>query len=291
MLYRILEIIVPVFGIVLLSFAYGRWRPTDMSSANRLNLVIFIPALIFYALTEKVGQDVILGTAALGTVVIVLGSGLLAWGLARLLGWQARTLVSSSMFNNCGNMGIPLAVFAFGEQSLALAVVLLVTTTVIQFSLGLVIFSGKLEWKALLTNPMLLATLAGVVAMQLDWHAPDMLLPGIKMLADVAIPLMLVALGMRLAQGGISEWKAGFIGGLVTPLTGLAIALPWVWFTQPDTQLSHNLLLYAVLPPAVMNFMLADLYQQEPGRMASIVAVGNAMAVVTVPALLFCLFA
>ena len=50
MLYRILEVTVPVFGIVLLSLLYARRRPVDMAAANRLNLVLFIPALIFLSL-------------------------------------------------------------------------------------------------------------------------------------------------------------------------------------------------------------------------------------------------
>lgn len=282
-MYRILEITVPVFGIVLISFVYGRWRPVDMAGANRLNLVLFIPALIFYALTERTGGDFELGQAALGTAVIVVGSGLLAWPLARLWGWEPRTLVPTSMFNNCGNMGIPLAVFAFGEQALPTAVVLLVTTNALQFTLGLGILSGRFEVAGLLRHPMVLATLAGVIAMMLDWHAPAIILPGIRMLGDVAIPLMLVALGMRLAQGKLQQWRIGLAGGLLAPATGLAVALPWVWLAGPSSDLSNNLLLYAALPPAVMNFMLADQFRQQPESVASIVAVGNGMALLIMP--------
>lgn len=287
MLYRILEITVPVFGIVLISFVYGRWRPVDMTGANRLNLVLFIPALIFHALTERTGAHDGLGVAAAGAAVIVVGSGLVAWPVARLAGWRPRTLVPTAMFNNCGNMGIPLAVFAFGDRALPTAVVLLVTTSALQFTLGMAILSGRLDLPGLLRHPMVLATIAGVTAMTLDWHAPAMIRPGIEMLGDVAIPLMLVALGMRLAEGGVGNWRIGLAGGLLAPATGLAVALPWIWLTAPSPALTANLLLYAVLPPAVMNFMLAEQFRQEPQTVASIVAVGNALALLLVPATLW----
>lgn len=286
---RILEITVPVFGIVLISFLYGRWRATDMSAANRLNLVLFIPALVFYALTEKTGGDFQLGEAILGTVVIVIGSGLLAWPVARLCGWQPRTLVPTSMFNNCGNMGIPLAVFAFGDEALPVAVVLLVTTTALQFTLGLGILSGRFDPRELLRHPLVIATIVGVVAMAFDWHTPAIILPGLEMLADVAIPLMLVALGMRLAEGNLRQWRIGLAGGLLAPATGLAVAIPWVWWAAPSTGLADNLLLYAALPPAVMNFMLADHFRQQPESVASIVAVGNGLALLVMPAVLWVL--
>ncbi|MES1945111.1 putative permease [Salinisphaera sp. PC39] len=285
--YRILEITLPVFGIVLLSYLYGRWRPTDMSAANRLNLVLFIPALIFYALTERTGGDFAPGSAALGAAAVILGSGLLAWPVARLAGWQVRTLVPNAMFNNCGNLGIPLAVLAFGDGALAVAIVLLVTSTALQFTLGLWLFSGRLDLPGLARHPMVLATAAGVTAMALDWHAPAILLPGIEMLGEVAIPLMLVALGMRLATGGFGDWRIGLAGGLLAPATGLAVALPWVWLTDPGPGLAANLILFAALPPAVMNFMLADQFRQEPDAVAAIVAVGNVLALAVVPAVLW----
>lgn len=65
MLIRILEITVPVFGVVAVSYVFGRLRPTDMTQANRLNLFLFIPALIFFALSERTEASGALGAAAL----------------------------------------------------------------------------------------------------------------------------------------------------------------------------------------------------------------------------------
>lgn len=284
---RLLEITVPVFGVVLLAYIYGRLRPTDMGAANRLNIVIFIPALIFHSLTERTSSDATLVSATLAAVVIILGSGLIAWPVARLLRHKPRTMVPPAMFNNCGNMGLPLAVFAFGESALPVAVILLVVTGVLQFSLGLWILHGRLDLASLVRNPMLLATAAGVVAMLCDWHAPTIIEPAVAMLAQVAIPLMLVALGMRLAQGSLGDWRAGVLGGLLTPATGLLVALPLLWFMQAPEPLAGMLILYAALPPAVMNYMLAEQARQEPDTVAAVVAVGNAMALVIIPATLW----
>ncbi|MDN5938330.1 MAG: AEC family transporter, partial [Salinisphaera sp.] len=200
---------------------------------------------------------------------------------------KPRTMVPPAMFNNCGNMGLPLAVFAFGESALPVAVILLVVTGVLQFSLGLWILHGRLDLASLVRNPMLLATAAGVVAMLCDWHAPTIIEPAVAMLAQVAIPLMLVALGMRLAQGSLGDWRAGVLGGLLTPATGLLVALPLLWFMQAPEPLAGMLILYAALPPAVMNYMLAEQARQEPDTVAAVVAVGNAMALVIIPATLW----
>ncbi|WP_372612977.1 AEC family transporter [Halomonas sp.] len=127
MLIRILEITVPVFGIIALAYFYGRRRPTDLRDANRLNIVIFTPALIFHALTERSSGGEHFLMAAVGAAVIVLGSGMLAWIWVRATRRDPAIYVGPAMFNNCGNLGLPLAILAFGEDALPLAVVLLVT--------------------------------------------------------------------------------------------------------------------------------------------------------------------
>ncbi|MAA75339.1 MAG: Auxin Efflux carrier [Salinisphaeraceae bacterium] len=287
MILRVLEITVPVFAVILVAYAYGRWRPVDMGPANRLNLALFVPALIFYALSEQTAGGAVLVNAALASTVIVLGSGALAWLLCRWLGQDLRSLVPAAMFNNCGNMGLPLVTLTFGQQALPIGIVFLIVTTLLQFTLGLLIVSGRLDWRVLITNPLLLATLAGLLALGLDWHAPAMLLPAIKMLGDVAIPLMLTALGIRLAEGGLSQWRDGLLGGLLTPLTGLIVAAPLIWLFDPEPPLAAAILLYAALPPAVMNYVLAEQYGHRPQTSASIVAAGHVLAVLIMPAVLF----
>ena len=43
------------------------------------------------------------------------------------------------------------------------------------------------------------------------------------------------------------------------------------------------LILFGCLPPAVLNFMVAEQYNQEPGKVASIVLIGNLASIVFVP--------
>jgi len=46
------------------------------------------------------------------------------------------------------------------------------------------------------------------------------------------------------------------------------------------------LVLFGVLPPAVLNYVVAELFRQEPRRVATIVMVGNLSSIVTIPAML-----
>ncbi len=283
---QVLEITVPVFGIILVGFLYGRLRPADMSTVNRLNVNLFTPALLFFVLSERMDAAPALSAVAVGGAVIVLGSGLLAWGAARALGWAPRTIVPPAMFKNAGNLGLPITVLAFGESALPLAVILFVVENTLHFTLGIRLLSGRTDLRQLFGNPMVIAAALGLGCMAFDVGAPSIIVPGIEMMANVAIPLMLVALGVRLTDIDLSEWRVGLVGGALAPLSGLLIAIPWLALTRPEPLVAGLLLIFAALPPAVLNYILAEHYAQEPQRVAPIVALGNAMAIVTIPLVL-----
>src|SRR5664279_4328831 len=133
MLLRIFGIVFPIFIIVLVGYLYGRRHSPEMTVANRLNMEIFLPALIFSALAGKTFNLAANLPITLGALPVILGSGVLAWPLARLFGYDPKTLVPPVMFNNCGNMGIPLLLLTFGDQALGAAVIFLLLATLLQF--------------------------------------------------------------------------------------------------------------------------------------------------------------
>ena len=283
MLERILGIILPVFSIIAVGYFWGRRVQPDMGMVNRISMNVLAPALIFSALSSK-SFDVF-GDAPLilGSIGIVLGSGLLAWPFAKLLHQDPRTFVPPMMFNNCGNMGLPLAVLAFGEKGFGPMVALFVVSNLLHFTLGAWIIDHHARFGRLLKNPMVWSTIAGFLFAVLQPPLPDWLGVTFKMVGDGLIPMMLLSLGVRLTAIDWGDARLGVVGGLVCPLTGLAMAgilAPFLGLTPMQTGL---LFLFAALPPAVLNFMVAEQYRQEPGKVASIVLVGNVMSVIFIP--------
>ena len=94
-----------------------------------MNMDVFVPVLVLSALTAKEFDLWASRWLVAGGVAVILGSGLVAWPVARWLKVAPRTFVPSMMFNNSGNMGLPLALLAFGEENLPWAVALFVTST------------------------------------------------------------------------------------------------------------------------------------------------------------------
>jgi predicted permease len=283
MIERVLGIILPVFLVIALGFVWARRAKPDMTWVNRLNVNVLAPALIFSALSSR---DFDLTANALliaGAIGVVVGSGLLAWPFARLLHEDARTFVPPMMFNNCGNMGLPLAALAFGAPGLSAMVALFTASNLLQFTLGVWIVDHNARFGSLLRNPMVLATFAGFAFALLRPPLPDFISLAIRMTGDAMIPLMLISLGVRLADVAWTSWRVGLIGAVVCPLTGIAMAALLAPVLGLDGMQQGLLLLFGALPPAVLNFMIAEQFRQEPAKVASIVLIGNVLAVAFVP--------
>lgn len=280
---RIADVIIPVFLIVAIGFAYARRQAPDMGTFNRIALDVLAPMLVYSALASRdfvIAEHLVL---LVGGAVIILGSGLLAWPLARTFGAQPRTLVPVVMFNNCGNMGLPLALLAFGPANFGAAVALFSVSNLLHFSLGARITSRLARTRDLLTSPLMIGTALGFASALTDVRPPDVVLSGLKLLGDALLPMMLFALGVRLTALTREGLALGLLGALARPLIGLAIALPLAWVLDLEGAARGQLLLFAALPPAVMQFMLADRYHQEPDKVGAMIMLGNALAVVFVP--------
>lgn len=279
----IINIVAPVFAIVLAGFFYARRHAPDMAAANSLNLRIFLPALVFSAIAANDAPLRHYQDLAIAGALVFLISGVAAIPIAKLFGFRLKTFLPPMMFNNCGNMGLPLALLTFGEAQLTGMVILFVVTNLLAFSVGFMIIAGRIDGAQLLTNPILLATAAAVATQATGVTLPDAALHTTTLLGQVSIPLLLFALGVRMTGIKLRDWRIGIIGAIASPLTGVIGALIAAAILDIRDLKFQQLMLYAVLPPAVLNFIMAEQARQEPQQVAAIVLIGNAAAIIVVP--------
>jgi predicted permease len=283
LLQRIAQIIIPVFFIVTVGYFYARRHQPDMASFNRIALDVLAPVLVYSALASREFQLTDHLPLLLGGALLIIGCGLLAWPLARAFGAAPRTLVPVVMFNNCGNMGLPLALLAFGPENLGAAVALFSISNLLHFSVGARITSSQAHTKDLLLSPLMLATALGFASALTDIRPPDVLISGMSLLGGAMLPMMLFALGVRLTALTRSGVAIGLLGAVARPVLGLIVALLLVWVLGLEGIVKGQLLLFAALPPAVMQYLMAERYNQEPEKVAAMILLGNVLSIVFIP--------
>lgn len=280
----LLNIVLPVFAVAALGFAFGRRqaRPPDMDFINHANVMVFCPALVFSALLNNpvdLGQSWALVAAG---VLIIIVPGLLLT-LVRNPGVVRPGFIVPGMFRNTGNLGIPLMMLAYGKDQLGSIVVLFVISNLLTFSLGLYLLSrGGSRWQWL-RNPNVWAALLGILlAPYRDWM-PGFITTSVDLTGQIAIPLMLFGLGVRLSMDRIEQLGLALRINMLYLLAGL-LTLPLVLWLLPLTpEWSRLVALSVMLPPAVLNYLLCEQYRVAPRTVASVVLLGNVLSIVTIP--------
>ena len=283
MFSKIASITLPIFTLVLVGFLYGRRVKPDLGGANKLIVDIALPVLIFISLSSKLFDPLaaLLFTAA--SIALIVLSGLIAWPLAKFSGATVQAFLPCAMFTNVGPIGIPLIALAYGPEGMATAVVLLVISNVLHFTLGAGVMSGKVDWRMVYANPLVWATVLGVASSQFQLTLPQWVETSCTMIASLLVPMMLMSLGVRLASSQVADAWVGARSGVLILTIRLAAVLLALWLIPLQGLERGALILFACLPPAVFNYMLADKFQVEPNKVASTVIVGHLLSLAFLP--------
>ncbi|MBA3034246.1 MAG: AEC family transporter [Gammaproteobacteria bacterium] len=283
MIEKIVEITLPIFVVALIGFFYARAVKPDLAGANKLVVDIALPILIFTSLSTKEFNPQTAALFSAAAVLLIVLSGLLAYPLSRLSGASWRALLPCVMFTNVGPVGIPLIVLAYGPAGLAPAVVLLVLSNILHFTLGAGLMSGRVDWRMVYANPLVWATLLGIGFSQLQWSLPSWAGAPLNMIGSILVPMMLLSLGARLSSSQVSDVKVGILSALIVLGTRLVATWLILQFLPLHGIERGALILFACMPAAVFNFMLADRFHCEPNKVASMVIVGHVASLVCLP--------
>jgi predicted permease len=294
-LTEILEVltqnIFPIFIVALFGYLLQRWKQLDKRVLSTAVLNIFSPCLVFSSLVSSQLPGGELVDIAVFTVLTVLATGGISWSVGKLLRLprpQRVALMLLVMFVNGGNYGITLNTLRYGDDGLARAVVYYTTSTVLIYSLGLVIAStGHMSWRQsarrLLGFPAFYAAILAVVVYRWSIPIPAPVLRGIEVTGQGAIPVMLLLLGMQMA-----DLRGRPLLRLTIPAVGLRLVVgPLIALTVATllglTGLSRSVsIIEASMPPAVFNIILATEFDLEPTAVTSIVVIATLISPLTI---------
>ncbi len=268
--------LLPVFLIIGVGVLIGVLVKPNVRSISRTTFYALTPCAIFASLTgaELTGAET--GQVALFAAIATLTTAALAWPVATLLGWRGvrrRAALLSVLVINSGNFGVSVCLFAFGAEGKARAMVYFVTTAAIASSLGVVLAAGGGSWRKAFDNlvriPMLYALVAAIPVMLFPQtlRVPAVLMRPIDLLGDAAVPMMLLTLGLQLAESvrglhnhiGPILFAAAF-RLLVAPL----VALPVARLTGVQGVTFQTAMVEASTPTGVTAAILALEYELEP---------------------------
>ena len=283
----ILQIVAPVFLLAAVGFIWVR-KGYDYSVVfvTRLAMTISVPCLIFVALMNATIDSSSLAVtfwAAVASYTIVTA---VFYAIVKLFRLDGSTYLHPLIFGNTGNLGLPLALFAFGEEGLSFAVIVFAVMVVYSFSLGIWMVSGRGAGSKVLKEPTVYGALLGALFLYNGWHTPVWLTNTLELAGQMAIPLMLITLGVALGRIDVRRFARPLVLTLVKVFSCTAIAVGvGLYFNLSHIALAV-LVLQLATPVAVTSYLLAEKYGADSETVAGLVVVSTAISVITLPVLL-----
>ena len=285
--FTVLEIVAPVFLLAAIGFAWVKAGfEYRVEFVTRLAMTLSVPCLIFVALMQAEIDTAALTALSLASVVSYAVLTLVVAGLIALLGYNQRTYQAPLIFGNTGNLGLPLALFAFGDVGLSYAVVVFAVMAIWSFTYGIWITSGGGSAMKAVKEPLVWATLLGGLFLWQGWRTPVFLTNTLELIGQMAIPMMLITLGVavaRLSPGSMTKAVAMAVAKLV-----ICIAIAWGVgrFFDLDETAFAVLVLQVATPVAVTSYLLAEKYGADSQAVASLGVVSTLLSVAAIPLIL-----
>jgi predicted permease len=284
---ELLSVVAPVFFVALVGLGWARsGAHFDEVSISRLVLNVGVPCLLFRSLTSLDVSPFELAQMA-GLTVVVMGLFALGgYGILKGIGLPRHTFLGPLIFTNSGNIGIPICLFAFGEPGLALAMTYFAVSATFHVSLGGPLFAGSFSWRPFLRSPLTWAVAITVPVVAFGLPVPTIVARTTTLLGDIAIPLMLLTLGVSLSKMHPDSLGRSLLLAMIRFGLGVAAGFVVTLLLGVEGLTRKVLILQAAMPVGVLNYLFAHRYGRSPEQVASLVLVSTLLSLLTIPVLL-----
>ncbi|NLC37452.1 MAG: AEC family transporter [Alcaligenaceae bacterium] len=260
----ILALLLPVFVCVGIGAIWGfRKLAYPGEFISLLVTSITTPALVFNTLVTTQLNDAlllqILNAALLGLVVACLCGAVLLY----VLRLPVLALLPSTMFPNAGNLGLPVALLAFGETGLTVAVTIFAIFSLAQHTAGvwlLGLANRSTTRQGKWPYGVALASILAVGLRLLDASVPAPVLSSAQLVGSLTVPLMLISLGYALATVSRTGLRTGSMVGVIRLAAGAVAGIVIINTLSLPPEVASVVVLQMLMPVAVVSYLYTDRY-------------------------------
>lgn len=291
-----LELLVPDFSLILCGYAICRFTPLNRAVWNQVEKLVYyflFPVLLFNSIVRK-PIDL---QAASGLVAAGLGTGLvavmLAYALPHLPGWRGQVNKADAAasaqvaFRFNSFIGLALAERLAGDHGLQLIAVLL-GCCVPLFNIAAVYPMARHGrhnvFGAIIRNPLVGATLAGLLLNLAGFTLPGWLAPSVNRIGSASLPLGLLCAGAGMqfaAMGGGLRLAAGMLA--IRHLVWPVVAFGFSRLLRLDAVQTSVLLAFSGLPTASTCYVLASRMGYNGAYVAGLVTLSTVLGLASLP--------
>ena len=290
----LINIILPIVLVAGSGFILARTLRVEARDMSRLMMYVFTPALIFSSAyrTQISGEYL---SIVLFVLIITALMGVVAWVLIKGLRYDRLTASAFALgvlFVNSGNYGLPVLLFAYGQEGLTRGVIYFTVNTILMQTVAVFIAArGRADARAAVLSifklPLVYAVALGLLLNQVGFVVPDPIMKAVDLTGNAAVPVMLAILGIELAGATLGNDRpvigvATFAKLVVAPL----LAFPLAAFMGLSNLARDVCVVEASMPAAVLASIIAVEFDVRPKLVTGIVFASTVLSIITLTVLL-----
>lgn len=288
MLTDLFSIVAPVLICAAIGYLWVRLGAAfDPAFVTNLVMTVSAPCLVFHTLANLTVPLDALARIGAATVAVLLACGAAGAILLKAAGWSQRAFLPTLVFPNSGNMGLPLSYLAFGDVGLGFAIAIFAVYMLAQFTIGIAVASGQFAPRRLWRLPLLWALPPAILFLVLGQPPPRWLDATTQLIGGIAVPLMLIMLGVSLARLRVRSLGRSGVLAIARLLLGLAAGVAAARLLGLEDAARGVLVLQSAMPAAVFNYLFAERYRTEPEDVAGVIVLSTLLSFATLPLLLW----
>ncbi len=287
MLEQLFSIVTPIYLCIAVGFVWHRiGRPVDNTLIADLCMNLGAPCLVFSSLVGMHVDSRAL-TELVGIILLALAAfAAIGFTVLRASGVRQVSMLATLVFPNIGNLGMPVCLFAYGDEGLVYGVVFFAIASFVQFTVGQALWSGSASLVQLAKTPLVYAVVAASIVVATGFEVPVWLLRTSETIGGITIPLMQFTLGVSLATLRIERWGRSFWVAALRLGMGFGVGFALAEFFDLEGAMRGVVILDCAMPTAVINYLFAERYGREPAEVAGVVVASTTLSLVTLPLIL-----
>ena len=265
----------------------------DIDPLNKIVMYILMPCMIFSALySADMSLLPTLGILPFVILTASIGSGVISYIVLKRLHYDDKKIWSvlvTVMIANTAFMGYPVNLGVYGHPGFLRAIFCDLATTCMFLLLSFVLvlkFGGtvKRAFREILLFTPLWAVVLGISFNLLNIPIGPVLDKTVNYLADGAIPLIMISLGLSIELGGLARSKAMVIFTSIVKLGVFPLIALIVVSLLGLTGLQHDVgIIEAAMPSGMLSLLLAITYKLDYELTSDCILINTVISLITLP--------
>ena len=287
---KLFEVIFPVFFVVGIGYFLGKKNPKiDTSFITQFGANIGSPAIVLYSVTTTGLTFSVFSEYFLYYFLAIIGFSII--GIIFLIFLKKDIIMELPPFilPNTGNMGLPICLFAYGNEGLGVAGAISSLIILFHFTVGVFLASKRFNFEIILKSPAFYSVLVSVLILYFQIPVPNFVVNTTMLITYATIFLILMSLGIALTRLRVFSFNKALISSIARVILGPIVGLFLIYLFNLNGIAAGVLLIQCSMPSAILNYLVGSMYSPKAviDSIASTIVVSTILSFITIPIVVF----